>query len=64
MTPRFNEGDLVREKSFRLYTDARLRSPYGIVVAWKIRFSSMRYWVLVEGKLWNFGEGELSARIA
>lgn len=67
MKPLFRKGDLVS------VTPAAWRrmqpgQQYGIVLAswdaeskWESRAASMRYWMLIEGKVLTFSEGELSA---
>lgn len=67
MKPLFSKGDLAS------VTPAAWRGQwpgvhYGIVLAswdteskWESRAASMRYWMLIEGKVLSFSEGELSA---
>ena len=68
MIPLFDEGDLVHVTPVGPRSWSTPPSPYGIVIAskgtelkWESRAVSMRYWVLIEDKVWNFSEGELSA---
>ena len=67
--PLFHEGDLVHVTPPR-WARERPTAPYGIVIAskdtdskWESREASIKYWVFIDNKIWNFCEGELSAMI-
>lgn len=67
--PFFREGDLVHVTPPK-WVRERPTSPYGIVITskdteskWESRAASIKYWVFIDDKVWNFCEGELSAVI-